>query len=358
MRARSLFCLFAFLVAPLHLSQADVDYAPVLPGHRITFPADEGSHPQFRGEWWYLTGWLENAQGKSFGFQVTFFRHRPGHDEDNPSRFAAKQMLFAHVSLSDPAQGRLLRDEKARRAGFDLAEAQEGSMNVFIDEWSLRRRGDQITTTIGTDEFRFDLVFDADQPPLLQGRAGFSQKGPASTSASHYYSLPQLKANGVVEVNGQRHTVRGTAWLDHEWFSSIMDERATGWDWVGLNLHDGSSIMALQMRDLQGREYWAAGTRRDAEGRSQTFERDQIRFAPVRLWRSARTGARYPVESRITIGDRVLTVRPLMDDQENDARGSTGTLYWEGAVGVFDEQEKEIGRGYLELTGYGGRIRF
>jgi predicted secreted hydrolase len=357
MRAWVVFVV-CILIAPLRLAHAAVDYAHVLPEYRIAFPVDEGSHPRFRGEWWYLTGWLESAEGKTFGFQVTFFRHRPGLDEANPSRFAAKQMLFAHVSLSDPAHGSLLRDEKATRAGFGLAEAREGSMDVFIDEWSLRRRGDQITTTIATDEFRFDLVLNAQQPPLLQGRDGFSQKGPASTSASHYYSLPQLKAQGSVDVNGQRHTVHGTGWLDHEWFSSIMDERAMGWDWVGLNMHDGSSIMALQMRDLQGQEYWAAGTRRDAQGRSQRLERDQIRFEPLRHWRSARTGASYPVESRITVGERVLTVRPLMDDQENDARGSTGTLYWEGAVRVFDETEKEVGRGYLELTGYGDRIRF
>jgi predicted secreted hydrolase len=355
MRAWSAFFLFVFT---LNLAHADVEYAQVLPEYRITFPTDEGSHPLFRGEWWYVTGWLESDAGKTFGFQVTFFRYRPGLDEANPSRFAAKQMLFAHVSLSDPAHGRLLRDEKATRAGFGLAEAREGSMDVFIDEWSLRRRANQITTTIATDEFSFDLVLDAEQPPVLQGRDGFSQKGPASASASHYYSLPQLKTKGVVVVSGQRHKVRGTAWLDHEWFSSYMDERAKGWDWVGLNLHDGSSVMALQMRDAQGGEYWGAGTQRGADGRAQRFERDQIRFEPLRQWRSARTGVAYPVEWRITIGARVITVRPLMDDQENDARDSTGTLYWEGAVRVFDDADKEIGRGYLELTGYGDRIRF
>ena len=42
----------------------------------------------------------------------------------------------------------------------------------------------------------------------------------------------------------------------------------------------------------------------------------------------------------------------------DDARGSTGTLYWEGAVRAFDERGQAIGRGYLELTGYGERLRF
>jgi predicted secreted hydrolase len=41
-----------------------------------------------------------------------------------------------------------------------------------------------------------------------------------------------------------------------------------------------------------------------------------------------------------------------MDDQELDARASTGTVYWEGAVRALSGG-REIGRGYLELTGYG-----
>jgi predicted secreted hydrolase len=48
----------------------------------------------------------------------------------------------------------------------------------------------------------------------------------------------------------------------------------------------------------------------------------------------------------------------LLDDQENDARGSTGTIYWEGAMRAFDMAGRQMGKGYLELTGYGDRIRF
>src|SRR5882672_9709835 len=33
-------------------------YAPVTADQRLVFPADYGSHPQFRTEWWYVTGWL------------------------------------------------------------------------------------------------------------------------------------------------------------------------------------------------------------------------------------------------------------------------------------------------------------
>jgi predicted secreted hydrolase len=284
-------------------------------------PRDEGSHPQFRTEWWYLTGWLDAGAGKSFGFQVTFFRHRPGFDEDNPSRFAAKQLLFAHASLSDPANGQLLRAEKIARAGFDLAEAREDVLHVHLDAWSVRRAGtaSQIQTSVATDEFRFDLAFDVRQPPLLHGRDGYSQKTPDSDASSYYYSLPQLQASGHVSVRGKSYEVRGVAWFDHEWFSDYLDDTSQGWDWTGLNLHDGSAIMALQMRNERGEKYWAAATVRDAEGTTRVFAPQDVHWQVMRRWRSSRTGVEYPIEVRVRIAERTIHLRPLLDDQENDA---------------------------------------
>ena len=52
----------------------------------------------------------------------------------------------------------------------------------------------------------------------------------------------------------------------------------------------------------------------------------------------------------------VLSLEPLLDDQESDARLSTGAIYWEGAVRAL-EGGRPVGRGYLELTGYGEPLR-
>lgn len=351
---------------------AEVSYPPVVRGYRIEFPRDEGSHPRFRTEWWYITGWVENEAGDPIGFQITFFRSRPGVDEDNPSRFAARQLLFAHVAVSDPRRGRLLHDEKAAREGFGLAAAAQGGLDVHIDEWSLRRQGELYRASITARDLDLELEFQSTQPPMLQGETGFSRKGPDPRSASYYYSLPQLHTNGRLVVDGREHEVRGVSWFDHEWSSSIMDEAAQGWDWVGLNLEDGGALTAFQMRDEQGNEYWAAATRRESERRTAdsgqsdarnharvtVFPSDEVDWRPLRHWRSPRTGIEYPIEWQVTAGERTITLRPLMDDQENDARGSTGTIYWEGAVRAFDETNRLIGRGYLELTGYGQRVKF
>lgn len=348
--------LAALLLTLAGGTSAEVIYPSVVPGYQIQLPRDEGSHPQFKTEWWYLTGWLENGAGEPLGFQLTFFRSRTGIDDDNPSRFALKQVLFAHLAVSDPKRGALLHHGKSARPGFGLAAAEEGSLDVYIDDWQLRRDGETYRAVAVTDNLQLDLRLQPTAPPLFQGDEGFSQKGPQPTSASYYYSLPQLAATGHIVIDGREQSVQGRAWFDHEWSGAIVDERAQGWDWVGLNLDDGGALMMFQMRGEQASELWAAAKWR-AANQTITYKPQDVQWQPLRYWRSPRTGIRYPVEWQVTVGERVLTLRPLMDDQENDARGSTGTIYWEGAVRAFDADNKPLGRGYLELTGYGAKIR-
>jgi predicted secreted hydrolase len=331
-------------------------YAPVTSGYQITFPRDLGSHPQFRTEWWYVTGWLTTEHGESLGFQVTFFRTKPDVDENNPSAFAPRQLLIAHCALSDPKRGRLWQDQRIRRAGLGLAEAAEGRTNVWIEGWSLKRTDQSYVAKIDADEFSFDLRLLETQSALINGADGVSRKGPEPQAASYYYSLPQLRVAGVVSRNGVRNQVTGEAWFDHEWSSEYLDPEAAGWDWIGINLNDGAALMAFRIRGLNGEQRWAGGTFRNADGATQILGAADVDFCAQRRWQSPRSGVRYPVEWTVRAGTRAIHLQPLLDDQENDTRLSTGAIYWEGAVRAY-EQDKLAGRGYLELTGYGERLR-
>ena len=335
----------------------DSAYPDVVPDAEIRFPRDEGSHPDYRIEWWYVTGWLEDAAGEPLGFQVTFFRTRVTGNEDNPSRFAVNQILFAHAAVSDPARGRLFHAERSARTGFGLAEAGEGRTDVVLEDWRLEQAGDAYHARVVADDFEYDLRFERTQPPLLHGRDGYSQKGPDPLSASYYYTHPHLAVSGTVTTAGRERNVRGEAWFDHEWSSQILDAEAVGWDWIGLNLPDGGALMAFRLRDQQGGEHWAQATLRDATGQVTTFGPDEVEWRPGRTWTSPRTGIDYPVSFEVTVGERGLRLEPLMDDQESDSRGSTGTIYWEGAVRAYDASGEYAGRGYLELTGYGNRLQ-
>ena len=331
-------------------------YPDVVPGREIRFPQDEGSHPDYRIEWWYVTGWLADPSGAPLGFQVTFFRTRVTGNEGNPSNFAVKQLLFAHAALSDPSRGRLLHAERAARAGFGLAEARAGRTDVVLEDWALVQHGDRYDAQVIADDFAFGLSFTRTQPPLLHGDGGYSRKGPDPLSASHYYTHPHLEVTGTVMLAGDRREVRGEAWFDHEWSSRILDADATGWDWIGINLDDGGALMAFRLRNREGGEHWAAATLRTADGSITMFGPEAVEWLPGRHWTSPRTGIDYPVEFDVRIGERRLRLEPMMDDQESDSRGSTGTIYWEGAVRAYDASGEFSGRGYLELTGYGERL--
>jgi predicted secreted hydrolase len=340
-------------VAPV---PAPPSYTPVTADRPLVFPADYGSHPHYRTEWWYVTGWLTTARGEALGFQITFFRTKPDVDENNPSSFAPRQLLIAHCAISDPKNGRLWHDQRIRRAGSGLVGAAEGDTDVRVDRWSLKRGSTAYSAKIDAEDFSFDLTLDETQPAMLNGDAGVSRKGPAPESASYYYSLPHLRVGGAVTRRGGTDRVTGEAWLDHEWSSEYLDGDAVGWDWIGINLDDGSALMAFRIRGAQGEQHWAGGTFRGGDGKVQILKPSDVDFQPGRRWTSARTRITYPVQWRVRAGGREFELEPLLDDQENDARLSTGTVYWEGAVRAY-EQHRSVGRGYLELTGYGERLR-
>ena len=348
------FAAFALLLALALLARA-ADYAPVLPGLKLAFPADFGAHPDHRIEWWYATGHLETPKGP-MGFQVTFFRLRNHAADANPSRFSPRQLLFAHAALADPAHGKLRHDQRIARGFPALAEARTGDTDVFIDDWSFKRVNGAYQARIPGEQFSFDLHLTPTQPVLLQGDGGYSRKGPLPSQASGYYSEPHLAVKGTVKVDGQALAVTGSAWLDHEWSSELLAENAVGWDWVGANLEGGGALMAFRLRDKGGGTVWASATLR-RDGKVRVFGKDEVRFTPRRTWRSPRTGATWPVEMGFEIAGEAWVATPTMDDQEMDARSSTGTLYWEGAVGVAGPNGAK-GRGYLELTGYSERLRF
>jgi predicted secreted hydrolase len=322
----------------------------------LTFPADFGSHPDFRTEWWYVTGWLKTQQGEPLGFQITFFRSKPATDAANPSAFAPHQLLIAHCALSDPKRGRLWQDQRIRRAGMQLAEAAEGDTNVWIERWSLKRQDGKYVAQIDAEDFSLDLALTETQAVLLNGEAGISRKGPLPQAASYYYSLPHLKVTGRISRKGAKSEVSGEAWFDHEWSSEYLEPQAIGWDWIGINLDDGAALMAFRIRGPQEEQRWAGGTYRSGDGQVQILQPADIEFRARRQWTSPRTGTSYPVEWSVRVGLRKIDLKPLLDDQENDTRLSTGAIYWEGAVSAY-EQRRLIGRGYLELTGYGERLQ-
>jgi predicted secreted hydrolase len=364
---------FAGLPAAWPAGAAVAASAAVAP-RPLQFPADFGAHPDLRIEWWYATGWLvpadaADAAPPAFGFQLTFFRSRTAVPPDHPSAFAAHQLIFAHAAVTDLAAGQLLHDQRIARAGFGIAQAGTGDTALTLRDWRLQRQGPvqrslyRAEVHSATAGFALQLDLAATQPVLLQGQQGWSQKGPRPELASHYYTQPQLQAAGRLLRQGRAQAVRGLAWLDHEWAGPVLDDDAVGWDWLGINLHDGSALTASRMRRADGSTLWAGGSFRPAPaagaepGPVRSFAAHEVEFTPLRSWTSPTTRTTYPVQWRLQTPAGRFTVNALLDAQEQDSRASTGTVYWEGLSELLDAQGRRVGYGYLELTGYQQRLR-
>ena len=347
--------------------------APATAPTALRFPADFGAHPETRTEWWYITGSLQ-AGARLWGFQVTFFRAATGlatapataRSPAQASRFDASQLLFAHAALTDLEAGRLRHDQRIARSGFGIAQAQVGDTAITLRDWQLTRapsptdvRASRYTAQVASDSagFGFELLFDTTQPLLLQGDAGLSKKGPSEADTSRYYSEPQLAARGSLTLEGKRIEVQGRAWLDHEWSDSFIPPQAIGWDWIGMNLDDGSALTAFRLRRADGSSVYAGGSFRAPGQTTRNFGPDEVRFTPVRLWSSAATRARYPVQWNVATPAGVFRINAVLDNQELDSRASAGAVYWEGLSELLDERGQRVGRGYLEMTGYAAALR-
>ena len=333
-------------------------FARVTAPRPFRFPADHGPHEAYRHEWWYFTGNLRGADGRRFGYQLTFFRFgldpRPA---SRASRWAASQAWMAHLAVTDGSGQRFVNFERFSRGALGLAGASAQPFRVWLEEWSAAATGEEsfpLRLRAGEGGTAIDLTLAAGKPVVLPGDRGFSRKGPEPGNASHYYSLTRLPTRGEVRLNGQRWTVEGFSWLDREWGTSALGKDEVGWDWFALQLDDGRELMFYRLRRRDGSiSPFSAGVLVAPDGSSRPLAADAVRVEPQGSWTSPRSGARYPAGWRLAVpGEGVdLAVTPLVADQELAA----SVVYWEGAVAVEGSTPGRSvgGSGYVELTGYG-----
>ena len=345
-----------FLVAAGLAGLISADPASALPARIMQFPRDYGSHPDFSIEWWYITGHA-HAGSREFGFQLTFFRSRVNGTQGMASKFAAKQLLFAHAAITDVGGNKLWHDQRIARVGFGVASASETDMALKLRDWSLQNQSGRYSANLPATDFGLKLQFTETQAVLLQGQQGLSRKGPDEKQASYYYSQPQLATSGSLRLQDKTFEVQGTAWLDHEWSQELLHPSAIGWDWIGMNLDDGSALTAFRLRRIDGSAVWDGGSFRSAKNALQTFSRGEVVFKPVRSWTSPLTQTSYPVEWTVQTPTDVYTVKAVIDNQELDSRQSTGAIYWEGLSDLINSKGQRVGRGYLEMTGYASPLR-
>lgn len=328
------------------------DFRQVLEPIPLSFPAAHGKHAEYQNEWWYFTGNFDTADGGRLGFQFTLFRFGTRPNEILDSAWATDTTWMAHLALSDARHTRFFQSERFARGALGLAGATD--QRWWLRDWEVTRDGQTWHLDADAGEFALQLSLTPERPIILQGDAGYSRKGPEPGNASRYYSITRLATAGQVRIGDEVLEVSGLSWLDREWGSNQLSETQVGWDWWAMHLDDGRDLMLARLRNADGSTLeWSYGQLVFPDGSHRYLPRGSFELKETRWW-TDRKGARWPVDWEIKVPAAALHIhtRAVFDDQ-HWWQGSVD--YWEGMIDVIDAGSgRKIGRGYLELSGYGG----
>ena len=320
------------------------------PGYLFQFPRDHGAHPEFRTEWWYFTGHLWNAEGQRYGYQLTFFRSAlPAGAWKGTPAWRSDQIHLAHAALTDVAGRQFTTEERLNREGIPARAATTG-LDLANASWSARAQGSRVHLSFSVGRSSLELDLEPTTPPVIFGEDGVTRKGADPGATSHYVTFPRLTTTGRLTA-GRSQILHGNSWMDHEFSSSQLSRDQVGWDWAGIQLKDGHSLMVYRLRDRAGaQDPCSLLTECDASGKVLRSTH-AFRFAGD-TWRSPHSAAAYPLPLRLEAWGRTLSLEPVLADQELRTRLGAGITYWEGACRVVDGQGQEAGDAYVELTGY------
>jgi len=338
----------------------------------INLPRDDGPHDRLT-EWWYYTGHLRTQAGRRFGFEAVVFRAERG---SVPVAWAAHLALtdeqgrtfhYAQRSEIGPAVDHSPRGASGAPTGFDLQVSGLSPTLIaagapqLAAPWRLAGASgsDRVEAALSPEEARasgaaFGLQLDlqATKPPAFHDGDGFVDFGPAGSS--YYYSRTRLTAKGTLELDGQRVAVDGIAWFDHQW-GDFVSVGAGGWDWIAINLDDGTDITSSTVFDAAGGPMVQYGTLVTAAGEVRHLDQDHISAGEGGFYLNPLTGQLYPALWQVLVDDYEINLTPTVPDQELDTRATTGVAYWEGSqtVAATKAGAPVGGEAYVEITRYG-----
>jgi predicted secreted hydrolase len=315
---------------------------------------DHFPHRGSRVEWWYFTSVLTTPKRKApVGLEVTFFRvktlvdsvivHGAVTDVEGRKFSFTGMVLPVHIPFTPDVQTVIALF--GNRVGFN-----ESSSSLVIDT---RLRGLQVHCSLAVNDI------------MAQGTGGVQEMQNSPGDASYYFTLPNMKTEGTIVLDGETLPVTGLTWHDHQWGNFNVVKMK--WDWFSLRFDEDELYVMLFNFDRWGTTYGAGNVFR--HGRTMRVERFEVQASDVCVTRG---GVTYPIDWEIRIFESsdasipfmTAHVRPMLKDQYLSSLITPD--YWEGLCAVHAEIVTPValdgirfldtkgldGFAYVELTGY------
>src|SRR5438132_6119002 len=351
-------------VISLKSNDSTAGYARADRVRALKFPEDHGPHPDFQTEWWYFVGNLDTDDGRHFGYELTYFRRALTPTmSTRESDWATNQVYIAHFAISDVKNNQHFSTERFSRGAAGLAGGSGNPFRVWIENWAVSQvpcpaSNPQCAIALdlqavdGADK-QVQLTLVSSKPPALHGDQGLHQKTEQVGNASYYVSFTRLESAGEISVNGEKLSVRGLSWMDHEFSTAVLGADDVGWDWYAFQLSDLREIMFYHIRRKDGSvERLSSGTLVEQDGATTHLTNDDMQVQALGRWQSSFSRATYPAGWHVSIPSaRIdISISPWMVDQEMHV----SVIYWEGAVRIDGTSHGApvSGVGFVELTGY------
>jgi predicted secreted hydrolase len=339
-------------------TSAPSPFETATPGYHYAFPHDHFNHENYQTEWWYYTGNVVDASGHHFGFELTFFRRATSREKEATRTWDMADLYLAHLALSDVDGGKFYHTERLNRQGPQVAGASEAEQKVWNGNWQVKWHQEDQQLQAIDKTFTLNLTLHPEKPPVIQGQNGVSQKSAGVGHASHYISLTRLNSSGKIQLQGKTFAVSGLTWMDHEFFTTPMDSSRQGWDWLAIQLNDGTELMLYHFRRQDGSlDAFSSGTYVDGAGKTTHLRASDFTLEPAGdQWKSPESGAVYPTGWKIQIPQLAISLeaKTRLPSQELTTQSKLAQSYWEGAITLAGTRNGRAlgGVGYLELTGY------
>jgi predicted secreted hydrolase len=318
----------------------------------VQLPRDHARMGEFKTEWWYWNGHLQTPDQSDLDFFISFTRHDTRGDRflGLPLWHLPRDMHLGLFGLTDRKSGQHLVATRTNYPDYWAADAESSRPFIYHDSWAAHWADGVFYVTARDRDTELHLQMKPDKPAALYGEGGYVELA----GTPHYvYSYTRMNVKGALLRDGTSLPVEGIAWFDH--FVGHPSERsARAWDWVSLQLSDGTEYMLAQLHHDDGRLEPYADFLVNAEGEVSALPKGSVQWRVKRIWTSETSDDRFRLDWLLKGPDFELSISPVIDDQEFFR--APVRSFWEGAVRIEGTHRglPVTGEGFLETVAEGG----